>query len=237
MTGRRVEPTGPRDDKGMQPAQPGQAGQPGQPGHPGQPGNPGQPGQGTRPADDVPEQIQGAAQAWFATVGMQVAAAFTTLAINLLNPRAIVNAPGVGDMLGDFTDDQKVMVARVSAVLTTLITLAFCGFFAWVITRMRKGAMWARFVLVAGSVYLAIQLLPLYLGGAGAWEEAPIPLKLADGSLMIASAVAAIAATILVSGRNAMEFFTRSSGSGGNGGDKRPPGRDNGNSGMDGRGR
>lgn len=194
-------------------------------------------GKGAGPAGDVPEQIRGAAQAWFVTVGLQAAAVFTMLAINVMNPRAIINAPGVGDMLGDFTDDQKVTVARVSAVLAALFTLAFCAFFAWVITRMRRGALWARFVLVAGSVYLAIQLLPLYLGGAGAWEAAPVPLKLADGSLKIASAVAAIAATVLVSGRGAMDFFTRSGGSGGRDGDKRPAGRDNGNSGKDGRGR
>ena len=138
-------------------------------------------------------------------------------------------------MLGDFTDDQKVMVARVSAVLTTPDYPGVLRLLHVVITACAR-ARCGRGSCVAGSVYSPSSCCRC-TGGAGAWEEAPIPLKLADGSLMIASAVAAIAATILVSGRNAMEFFTRSSGSGGNGGDKRPPGRDNGNSGMDGRGR
>ncbi|KKO80900.1 hypothetical protein WU86_09785 [Corynebacterium xerosis] len=43
-----------------------------------------------------PEQIVGAWQAWLATCVLQVAGALTTLAINLLNPGALLEVPGMG---------------------------------------------------------------------------------------------------------------------------------------------
>lgn len=181
----------------------------------------------------VPDQIVGAAQAWLATAVLQVAAAFTTLAINLLNPGAIVSAPGADGILGDYSPDERIMIARTSAVLIAVLTLAACGLFAFFVTRMRRGALWARLILVAGSVYLAVQMLPLYIGAAGPWAEAPVGLKLADGALTIASAMAAIAGTVLASGPRAMEYFTGTSGPKGPGGDNGGPGTDNGGSGRD----
>ena len=70
-----------------------------------------------------PEQIVGAWQAWLATCVLQVAGALTTLAINLLNPGALLEVPGmggqsVGDAFPELGADDKLLVARGSAVMT-----------------------------------------------------------------------------------------------------------------------
>lgn len=167
---------------------------------------------------EPPEQIVGAWQAWLATCVLQVAAAMTTLAINLLNPGALLEVSGFGGQSvgGSFPElgaDEKIMVARGSAIMTMLITVVFAGIFAFLAFRMRSGAKWARFILVAGSAYLIVRMLTVFMGGpVGPWSLAPVPLQLADGALTIASATAAGAAVVLASGRRAMEYF----GAGGN---------------------
>lgn len=164
-----------------------------------------------RPAP--PEQIVGAWQAWLATCVLQVAAAMTTLAINLLNPGALLDVSGfggepVGGSFPELSADEKIMVARGSAILTMLITVVFAGIFAFLTFCMRAGAKWARLILVAGSAYLIVRMLTVLMGGpVGPWPLAPVPLQLADGALTIASATAAGAAVVLASGRNAMEYF------------------------------
>ena len=185
-----------------------------------------------------PEQIVGAWQAWLATCVLQVAGALTTLAINLLNPGALLEVPGmggqsVGDAFPELGADDKLLVARGSAVMTMLITLVFAGIFAFLAFLMKRGKKWARFVLVVGSAYLIVRMLTLFLGGpAGPWSQAPVPLQLGDGALAIASATAAGAAVALASGRAAMEYF----GAGGKGsGDG--PGPDAGDGARKGRGK
>lgn len=164
-----------------------------------------------RPA--APEQIVGAWQAWLTTCVLQVAAAMTTLAVNLLNPGALLDVSGFGGQSAgasfpELGADEKILVARGSAVMTMLITLTFTAIFAFLAFRMRAGSKWARLILVAGSVYLIVRMVTIFMGGpVGPWSLAPVPLQLADGALAIASAAAAGAGLVLASGRRAMEYF------------------------------
>lgn len=165
------------------------------------------------PAGPPPDQIVGAWQSWLATCVLQVAAAMTTLAINLLNPAALLDiaAQGPGGLSGPFGElgpEEKILVARSSAVLTMVLTLAAAAAFAFLAFRMRAGAKWARLLLVAGTAYPLVKALVMVFGGpSGPWALAPAPLQLADGALTIASACAACAALALASGRAALEYF------------------------------
>ncbi len=162
---------------------------------------------------EPPQQIVGAWQAWLVTCVLQVAGALTTLAIILLDPGALLEVTGlggraVGDSLPELSADDKIMVGRHMAVYNMLFTVACAGVFAFLAYRMRAGAKWARFILVAGSALLFARMLVVFIGGpVGPWAMAPVPLWLADGALAIASATAAGAAVILASGRCAMEYF------------------------------
>ncbi|MFD5868380.1 hypothetical protein ACFWGD_07175 [Corynebacterium sp. NPDC060344] len=195
--------------------------QPSQPRPPAQAGPPGAPGHSTRPA--LPDQIVGAWQAWLATCVLQVAAALTTLAINLLNPGALLEVSGfggqsVGGAFPELGPDEKIFVARGSAIMTMLLTVVAAGLFAFLAFRMRAGAKWARLLLVAGSAYLIVRMLVMFTGGpVGPWASAPATLQLADGALAIASATAAGAAVVLASGRTAMEYFGAGGKDGGDG--------------------
>ncbi len=213
----------------------GQQNQPGNPGQPGHQGPPGQPEAGAEaPGKDrreIPEQIVGAWQAWLLVCVLQAAHALTTLAINLLNPGALLDVAGVGGESGsampDLSPDQELLVLRGSAIMTMLLTLAFVGVFAFLAFRMRRGSKWARFALVVGSAYLFVQALVMVFGGmtVGPWAMAPVSLQLVDGALVIASATAAGAAMALVSGKAAMEYF--GAGGRGSGSGPKDSGKDN----------
>lgn len=159
-----------------------------------------------------PDSIIGAWQAWLVAWGLQALAAASMMVMNLRDPGAVMNqAEGGGafaDTYADLTGAQMEGVAQAASVVALIITLLILGLFVWLTFRMRAGRAWARLILVAGSIYLAIGAILLLFGATTpVFESAPSWLQLIYGGLSIAAACAAIAGLILTSGRDSIQWF------------------------------
>lgn len=182
----------------------------------------------------APEEIGGARQAWLATCALQAAGAATTAWVGLADPATVaarVREQGLlGEWFAGIGPAELIAAARSAAVLSLVTTLIFCAFFAFAVSRMARGAAWARTVLIAGSVYLVLQAGLLLLGAEGQLPAPAVPdwLLFLDGGLAIASACAAAAGLVLASTAAARGWFTgdrgRRGAAGGEGERDRPAG-------------
>lgn len=178
--------------------------------------------QPTEPTDALagpPESIIGAWQAWLVAWGIQALAAVAMLVMNLRDPGAVMNqADGGGsfaDTYAELTGAQLEGVAMAASVVALVITWLILGLFVWLTFRMRAGRSWARLILVAGSIYLAIGAILLFFGTTSpVYQSSPSWLQLTYGGLSIAAACAAIAGMILTSGRDSIQWFGPAGGPG-----------------------
>ncbi|WP_448851661.1 hypothetical protein [Corynebacterium sp. 335C] len=161
---------------------------------------------------DVPDQIEGARQAWLAVCVLQVVYAAVVAAGIWSEPGELLAQMSAGAVAGDVNDlppEQRTWAVRMAAVMMFVFMAALAGLFAWLTRRMRDGSAGARLVLVAGSVYLAVGAAFTVFGQPSApVPEAAAPLlHFGAGAASILSGVAGVAGVVLASGARAREWF------------------------------
>lgn len=159
----------------------------------------------------VPEEVVGARQAWLATSAMQACLGLVTAVIYWLDPASVYQSIGaaLSDSAKSGVDADAASVAmRVAIVVFAVTILVICGLFVAMTKQMQKGAYWARFILMAGSGYLVLEALLLFVSsGPNPITGAPMWLQFINGALVIGSAAAATAGIVLSSTKNATEYF------------------------------
>lgn len=167
-----------------------------------------------------PANIVGAWQAWLVACGLQAVVGVVTMVVSMMDPGAVLSQAENGFFTAQYaelTDSQLDSVAQSAAVVAMVLNLLFTLGFVWLAFRMRAGRAWARLILVAGSIYLAISAVLLFFGGLPpGFDAAPTWLQLVFAGLTIGAACAAMAGVILTSGQDGISWFgTKGGNSGG----------------------
>ncbi len=169
----------------------------------------------------VPEQIQGAFQAWMFTALLQALGFIVAAAINIIDPASLtanINMDTLREQTSaagaDFSDSQLLMVLRGVVVVGAFLGIVLAALFVAVNYQMRKGKSWARFVLVIGSGYLVVQAVFVFVNTGVPAPVVPAWLEFFSAATAIGSAAAAASGAILASSSAALTYF---------GFDKKPP--------------
>lgn len=156
----------------------------------------------------VPDEVQGAWQAWRVTAVLQLLLSVATVTVYWLAPGAFMSDIGAREAFPTFTPEQFDVLVKSTLVLAVVAAAIICVIFVAIAGQMRKGGLWARFVLSAGSVYLIILAVTLFFSpGTSAVLDAPTWLQFVTGALQIASAAAAGAGLVLASTKAAAKYF------------------------------
>lgn len=174
----------------------------------------------SRPPAHVPDNIEGARQAWLATCGVQVLYFLTIAAGMWLSPMEMMkqftadgaDAGGAGGAVvgaTQLTPDEQVAAVRTSVIVSVMFLAALCGLFAWQANRLRRGSAGAHLILIAGSVYLIVGAAFTLFGTSPAPlpESAPGWLHVTAGALTIVSAVTAGTGLVLSQTAQSREFL------------------------------
>nr|WP_120490957.1 hypothetical protein [Corynebacterium lactis] len=158
----------------------------------------------------VPDEVQGAWQAWRLTAVLEVLVSLSSLAVYWLAPDAFISDIGAREAFPTFTQAQLEVLVKSMLVLALVAAVIICVVFIALAGQMRKGKLGARFILSAGSVYLVIVALLLFVTPGNPTQlSAPTWLQFVTAALQIASAAAAAAGLVLVSTKQSGGYFEK----------------------------
>ena len=157
----------------------------------------------------IPEQVEGARQAWQVTAVLQLVLSALAMTAYWLHPEMLMSPETAKENFPGFSEGQIDTALKATIVIAFLFAVGICiGFFA-IIERMRKGGEVARSVLVIGSIYLALSALMSFFSATASEAGVPAALVLISGIVRIASATAAVAGLVLASSKEAKAYFER----------------------------
>ena len=171
------------------------------------------------PIPPAPEQVSAAStMVWIAALfacGHQV----LNLVASLYSPH--IYHQTLRDYFGDNLEAEAAkaglgvdqFVSTASAVgLTGVMLLGVFFFLIYALAgrSIRKGKNWARLFVMFGAFWLGFSVLLSFLRSPDSvFAQGPVWLELVDGVVVICAGVAAIAAQVLLSSKNSVEFFVK----------------------------
>lgn len=155
----------------------------------------------------IPEQVEGARQAWRVTAVLQLLLAAVATVTYWLHPEMLMSPETAKENFPGFSEGQIDAAMKATIVIAFLFAVGICIAFFAIIERMRKGSEGARTVLVIGSIYLAMSALMSFFSSTASEAGVPSALVLISGIVRIASATAAVAGLVLAASQESKHYF------------------------------
>lgn len=155
----------------------------------------------------IPEQVEGARQAWRVTALLQLLLAAVATVTYWLHPEMLISPETAKENFPGFSEGQIDTAMKATIVIAFLFAMGICIAFFAIIERMRKGSEGARTVLVIGSIYLALSALMSFFSSTASETGVPASLVLISGIVRIASATAAVAGLVLAASKESKDYF------------------------------
>lgn len=155
----------------------------------------------------IPEQVEGARQAWRVTAVLQLLVAAVATVTYWLHPEMLMSPSTAKEIFPGFSEGQIDAAMKATIVIAFFFAVGLCIAFFAIIERMRKGSEGARTVLVIGSLYLALSALMSFFSSTASESGVPASLVLISGIVRIASATAAVAGLVLAASKESKDYF------------------------------
>lgn len=155
----------------------------------------------------IPEQVEGARQAWRVTAVLQLLVAAVATVTYWLHPEMLMSPSTAKENFPGFSEGQIDAAMKATIVIAFFFAVGLCIAFFAIIERMRKGSEGARTVLVIGSLYLALSALMSFFSSTASESGVPASLVLISGIVRIASATAAVAGLVLAASKESKDYF------------------------------
>lgn len=156
----------------------------------------------------APGDIVGAWQAWLVTAGLQSVVAIVNSIIYWLDPMGVAQYTNATKSMPDAQPEGIELIIRMATLGGLVFALVLCGVFVAIAYQMRAGKSWARFVLLVGTVYVAVQAFMMFFAtGDSPQANASLALQFIHGGALFFSATAAVAGLILASTQESLKYF------------------------------